>query len=443
MYSTQRIDHLGLISGLIDEIGVVEYIDSIIPKTSNNTKMSHGELLKAMLLNGLGFTSQPLYLYSEFFSEKALDKLFKREVDASEINDKALGRTLDTLYDYGLNDLYFNLAEKIITSLGINVNTAHIDTTSFHVDGNKYENTCVNGVKITHGYSKDHRPDLQQVILNLIVDNKSSIPLFFQAINGNQSDKVTGFKYANTNLSLHTFYSAENMKCKKKSAIKRISKLTSEEHKEFKKLLKEQYDCETDAEKELQKFTAKLKFSAVCNIHIVKEIKANSAYYKIHGDIFSVIAKQKDYISKLGYFTLATNAHELSSIEVLSKYKEQQRVERGFRFLKSDEFFTSAIYLKTPERIESLLMIMTLSLAVYSAIEYKIRLLMVAKNVFFLDQKKEETKNPTARWVFYCFKGIDILMVDAEDIQFFILNLQDRHKTILDLLGDSYWKYYR
>ena len=73
MYSTQRIDHLGLISGLIDEIGVVEYIDSIIPKTSNNTKMSHGELLKAMLLNGLGFTSQPLYLYSEFFSYEVSD----------------------------------------------------------------------------------------------------------------------------------------------------------------------------------------------------------------------------------------------------------------------------------------------------------------------------------------------------------------------------------
>ena len=49
-----------------------------------------------------------------------------------------------------------------------------------------------------------------------------------------------------------------------------------------------------------------------------------------------------------------------SQKEVLETYKSQQSVERGFRFLKSPDFLVSAFFLKKPERIEALLMVMTL-----------------------------------------------------------------------------------
>ncbi|KIC74690.1 hypothetical protein DB42_AZ00450 [Neochlamydia sp. EPS4] len=57
---------------------------------------------------------------------------------------------------------------------------------------------------------------------------------------------------------------------------------------------------------------------------------------------------------------------------MLKTYKAQQSVERGFRFLKSSDFLVSSFFLKKPERIEALLMVMTLCLLVYSALEYKI-----------------------------------------------------------------------
>ncbi len=46
--------------------------------------------------------------------------------------------------------------------------------------------------------------------------------------------------------------------------------------------------------------------------------------------------------------------------------QEGRFVERGFRFLKDPIFFTSTLFLKKPERIEALLMVMTLSLLIYT-----------------------------------------------------------------------------
>jgi transposase len=74
-------------------------------------------------------------------------------------------------------------------------------------------------------------------------------------------------------------------------------------------------------------------------------------------------------------FIIATNDVnvELDMASLLSSYKAQQNVEKGFRFLKSPDFLTSAIYLKKPERIEALLMVMTSCLMVYASLEHHIR----------------------------------------------------------------------
>jgi transposase len=59
-------DHLGLIAGVIDELGLVELTDSLLPAHKQNC-VSRSQVVKAMILNGLGFVSAPLYLFSEFF----------------------------------------------------------------------------------------------------------------------------------------------------------------------------------------------------------------------------------------------------------------------------------------------------------------------------------------------------------------------------------------
>jgi len=54
-----NLDHLGIVAGIIDEIGIEEEINRIIGRSSRE-KVSAGVIVKAMLLNGLGFVSAPL-----------------------------------------------------------------------------------------------------------------------------------------------------------------------------------------------------------------------------------------------------------------------------------------------------------------------------------------------------------------------------------------------
>lgn len=141
-------------------------------------------------------------------------------------------------------------------------------------------------------------------------------------------------------------------------------------------------------------------------------------------------------------FMLATNdvSDTLTMGKMLELYKSQQSVEKGFRFLKSPDFLTSSLYLKKPERIEALLMVMTCCLMVYAALEHKIRRELKAQSVYFPNLKYKPCQNPTARWVFFYFQGIDVLTIS--DKQQLVLNVEDRHKVIIDCMGNIYDKIY-
>jgi hypothetical protein len=51
---TQNLDHLGIVVGIIDAIGVVEIINELIVLEIGE-KVSPGHVVKAMIINGLGF----------------------------------------------------------------------------------------------------------------------------------------------------------------------------------------------------------------------------------------------------------------------------------------------------------------------------------------------------------------------------------------------------
>lgn len=165
--------------------------------------------------------------------------------------------------------------------------------------------------------------------------------------------------------------------------------------------------------------------------------------YQIQGSACCSLKKKKELEKKKGYFILSTNdlnAETFSMQNVLEIYKSQQSVERGFRFLKSPDFLVSYFYLKKPERIEALLMVMTLCLLVYSAIEFKVREKLQKNGDYFLNQKRKPAQNPTTRWIFFCFLGLHIVFVNGKKRQ--VTNLKERHHIILRCLGPPYQKLY-
>lgn len=84
----------------------------------------------------------------------------------------------------------------------------------------------------------------------------------------------------------------------------------------------------------------------------------------------------------------------------------------------------------------ALMMVMTLCLLVYSALEYRLRQALTTHRQTFPDQKGKPTSQPTARWVFQCFLGIHLLILhETEEL---MLNLKDYHQHLVALLGPPY-----
>src|SRR6478736_6502705 len=91
-FKTQSIGHLGLVASKIHELGLINFIDSRLPiSMESGAKVSMGERVAAMILNGLGFVDSRLYLFPEFLADKPIARLFGRELEVEWFNDDALG----------------------------------------------------------------------------------------------------------------------------------------------------------------------------------------------------------------------------------------------------------------------------------------------------------------------------------------------------------------
>jgi transposase len=189
-YRTQVLDHLGLVAGMFEELGITEVIDKATQQDPELRIVTAGHAVKAMVLNGLGFINQQLYLVPHFFQNKPLSRLLAPGIQASHLNDDTLGRALDTLYAYGVTELYSLIATTAAQRLGLAPTFAHLDSTSFHVDGryNNDKEPDERVIHITRGYSRDQRPDLNQVMLDLIVEHQAGIPVLMKPLSGNSSD---------------------------------------------------------------------------------------------------------------------------------------------------------------------------------------------------------------------------------------------------------------
>ena len=132
---TKNLDHHGLIAGFCKDIGLAKLIDDSLPAQPELKYISYGEMPVAMVLNGLGFTGRTLHMYPEYFEDKPLDRLVRPGIAPSHINDDALGRCFDKLYEQGVSDLFQSIGETVVTRLGLPCESVNTDTTSFHVDG--------------------------------------------------------------------------------------------------------------------------------------------------------------------------------------------------------------------------------------------------------------------------------------------------------------------
>ncbi|MEB3310987.1 MAG: IS1634 family transposase, partial [Snowella sp.] len=146
--------------------------------------------------------------------------------------------------------------------------------------------------------------------------------------------------------------------------------------------------------------------------------------------------------TRCGRFILATNVLDrdlLSTDDALREYKAQQGVERGFRFLKDPMFFTSSVFLKSPNRIAALGLIMALCLLVYNLGQRQLRQALAQQTETIPNQLGKPTSSPTLRWVFQCFMAVHLVFFQGVTQ---IVNLTDERHHILRFFSHACRRYY-
>lgn len=185
----KRLDHLGIVAGVIKDLGLVKAIDQRLQKdTQDQENITPGEAIAGMIINGLGFSDRPLSLTPQFFETKALEALFRPGVQASDFNRHKLGKSLEQTHSYGCERLFFELSSESCLQEKIDLKFNSEDTTSLSVTGEYSGDVDEHTIQITHGYSKDHRRDLKQIIHELLVSQDGGIPLMMKSWDGNASD---------------------------------------------------------------------------------------------------------------------------------------------------------------------------------------------------------------------------------------------------------------
>ena len=533
-YRQKIIQHLGIVAGICNEIELIKTIDGEIKKPKR--KVTVGQAVQSIILNALGFSGRAMYLHPDYYRKRPVDLLVGEGLKPEDLNDDCLGSTLDALYDYGVTELFYRVTSKALTAFNIEHRYVHLDTTSFSLHGkyNFEDESDTEVVSITKGYSKDGRPELNQVVASMMCAYKSSIPVWIEVLSGNSNDKksfrktIKKFRDQFQKKSLPYFvadsalFTAEGLKelegikwvtrvpetiKEAKKAVLAVNKekmtesglpgyryqemesayagipqrwlivysqqaydreyatLTKNIRRENEKMGKElwhlgnrMFACEVDAIKAVKRFDKKLRYHKV-----EYDIQVKKSYDKKgRPDKTQVPVRQQWYIdgslvinpiavgeaqAKKGMFIIATNELEkdaITSCKLLEVYKAQNvSVERGFRFLKDPMFYAESLYLKLPKRIMALIMVMALSLLVYSLAERKLRKALAKEDLSIGDQKRRPTKKPTIRWVFQKFEDVLILYVyESDRLKLIQCELMQDHITVIKCLGKHVEKMY-
>ena len=223
-------------------------------------------------------------------------------------------------------------------------------------------------------------------------------------------------------------------------------------------LRQQEFACQADAEAELER---QLKTLPIW-LRVTSQLRVRSHYpgkgrpakqipplrqtWHVAATVTRDDEQWEREVERRARFIVATNVLEpqdLSDEETIRTYKAQSTVERGFAFLKDPLFLASSVFLKKPERIMALSLIMVLCLLVYRLAEWRLRQELARTHQTVPDQLRRPTMRPTMRWIFECFEGIHLVTIRGPGgRQTRVHGLQPLHLQVMALLGPDVTKMY-
>ncbi len=535
-----EVHHWPIVRAYAERLGLVGLINRLVP---SEMEIDPGTIVLGMVIDTLSGRS-PLYHLEAFFAHQDRALLLGREVEAKVFNDDTVGRVLDRLFAVGTQKLFSALSLAAVERFAIPLQHVHHDTTSVTLYG---DYLAVPGeaapFAINYGHSKDHRPDLKQLMVSLLCAG-GDIPLWGRVADGNASDKVLNNELLSqisarmaqcgvapgafiyiadaalltpANLRemgdeilfisrLPASYHAHGQVIEQVlatnawEAVGRLAETPASQHRpgaeyrvgevkvtlydrcyraivvhssshdrrqhkrlerdlqrseqhlqgQLKTLCRGTYACEADAQAAAEQAGA--QHTAYHRLRV--EVEARPCYapgrpkqdgtrpikrldYGLRGEVSADAAAIAKAREQAGCFVLLTNVPAegdagYSAVQVLASYKEQHGIEKNFGFLK-DDAIVNALFLKTPERLEALGLILLISLLIWRLMEAEMRRTLEQHQTSLPGWDNKPTRRPTAYLVTIKFKGLLILKQDAH--RRLARPLSDAQQAFLHALG--------
>ena len=192
---TERLGPLPLINHVLGRLGLETLLAEAVPTTDRGQHVQPAKVL-GVLVRSVLVERKPVYRQQETVAMFAPEAFGLGGDDVAHLGDDVIGRALDRLFDADRGTLLTRVVVAAVERFGLSLDELHDDSTSIKVTG-QYRGARGRRVRgkrapfITHGYSKDHRPDLKQLLFILTTTSDGGVPVQFRCCDGNTSDVVT------------------------------------------------------------------------------------------------------------------------------------------------------------------------------------------------------------------------------------------------------------
>ena len=512
-----QVQHLPLVKAYADKIGLVEVINQVVPTEMD---VDPGTIVLGMILDTLSGRS-PLYRLEEFFTHQDTALLLGKAVAPEVFNDDTVGRILERLYDVGTMKIFTACAVRADQVYGLDKRYVHFDTTSLSVYGEylppegQPDQQAAVPFTITHGYSKDKRPDLKQFVFSTLCVDRA-VPLWGKPEDGNASDKtvnntvlsdiatflakhgvapgayiyvadaalvtednlaalgdtlfisrlpatynecgrliteavahntwedvgvlahttptkhrpVTSYKAYEGKVTLYgtpyravVVHSSAQDKRRQQRLARDIQTSYNTMQTAARAAEQQEYFCRADADAAAARLRAVSAASHRLEVAVEERLVYGRGRPSAHKPrpitarrytLKTAISPQTERMARMeeeaGCFVLLTNvptAGELahSARDILTVYKEQHGTEQNYGFLK-DPVIVNSLFLKKPERIEALGLILLLALLLWRLMERTMRTYVDTTRTPLPGWDKKATERPTAFMMITKFAGV-------------------------------------
>jgi transposase len=190
------IGALPIVNQLLDRMQLEQFLKQHLRPDGRRIAVPTSRCLLLLLRNIL-FSREPIYGLGEWAERFSPELLDLKKGDLQHLNDDRVGRSLDRLFQASVQELVLDVVRHVVKEFDVSLDELHNDSTTVSFYG-AYEDAAEEAKRgkrtrlaITFGHSKDHRPDLKQLLYILTVSDDGGVPLYFTTASGNVTDDTT------------------------------------------------------------------------------------------------------------------------------------------------------------------------------------------------------------------------------------------------------------